>query len=92
MAAPMGLPSVATAIVGLVDAVEEDKTGFLVPPRDAVKLAEALELLIMRPDLRQMMGSAARRRVQEVFDARIINQRVVDEYFHLVSLYQDLKL
>jgi glycosyltransferase involved in cell wall biosynthesis len=84
-AGAMGLPSVATSIVGLVDAVEEGKTGLLVPPRDEVKLAEAIDMLVVDTELRQVMGFAARHRVQEAFDAQIVNQRVSDEYFHLAQ-------
>lgn len=84
-AGAMGLPSVATSIVGLVDAVEENITGLLVPPRNITKLAEALELLVLSPEMRESMGAAARQRVQEVFDARIVNQKVVDEYYNLMK-------
>lgn len=84
-AGAMGLPSVATSIVGLVDAVEEGITGLLVPPKDEVKLAEAIDTLVANPELRHVMGSAARRRVKKAFDAKIVNETVSEEYFRLAQ-------
>ncbi len=90
-AGAMGLPSVATSIVGLVDAVEEGITGLLVPPKDEVNLAKAIDMLVADPDLRHVMGSAARHRVQEAFDAKIVNRSVSDEYFHLARSRSGVK-
>lgn len=82
-AGAMGLPSVATKIPGLVDAVRDGVTGFLVAPKDALGLATALKKLLTQPDLRRNMGDAARARAVQNFDSRIVNQMVVDEYFQL---------
>ena len=58
-----GRPVVATAVGGLVDAVEDGVTGLLVPPRDAAALRAALERLLGDPELRRSLGAAARERV-----------------------------
>lgn len=84
-AGAMGLPSVATSIVGLMDAVEDGETGLLVPPRDSQALSEALEVLIKQPELCSAMGTAAREYVMNNFDADMINQAVVKEYFRLAQ-------
>ena len=58
-----GRPVVATAVGGLVDAVEDGVTGLLVPPRDAAALRAALERLLGDPELRTLArGSCARAR------------------------------
>jgi len=57
-----GCPLVASAVGGLVDAVEDGVTGLLVPPGDDVALARALSAVVRDPDLRRRMGEAARRR------------------------------
>jgi glycosyltransferase involved in cell wall biosynthesis len=57
-----GRAVVATAVGGLVDAVEDDVTGLLVPPRDAAALREALERLLADRELRDRLGAAARER------------------------------
>ena len=40
-----GLPVVATAVGGVPELIEDGKTGWLVPPRDAEALASRLRLL-----------------------------------------------
>ena len=82
-AGAMNLPSVATRVTGLVDSVVDGETGILVPPKDAKALAGALEEMVKSADLRHQMGRAARQSVVQHFDAAVINQAVVDEYFRL---------
>jgi glycosyltransferase involved in cell wall biosynthesis len=55
-----GLPVVATAVDGTVEAIEHGRTGFLVPREDPVALAEALLRLGRSPNLRLRMGVAGR--------------------------------
>jgi glycosyltransferase involved in cell wall biosynthesis len=82
-AAAMELPAVVTRVTGLVDAVVEGVTGLVVPPKNVDRLAEALQTLVGSEELRQSLGHAARQRVVESFDARLINEAVVAEYFRL---------
>jgi glycosyltransferase involved in cell wall biosynthesis len=60
-----GRAVVASAVGGLVDAVEHEVTGLLVPPADAGALRAALERLLGDAELRQRLGTAARERAQE---------------------------
>jgi glycosyltransferase involved in cell wall biosynthesis len=64
-----GVPVVATAVGGSVDAVAEGETGFLVPPRNAGALALALRRLAEDPALRATFGSAARERARTMYGA-----------------------
>jgi len=57
-----GRPVVASAVGGLVDAVEDGVTGLLVPPGDTVALRAALERLLGDSELRAKLGQAARER------------------------------
>ena len=82
-AGAMGVPTVATRITGLVDAVQDGRTGLLVRAKDAVELETALWELIASPELCKAMGRAARERVLKDFDAAIINQSVVSEYLRI---------
>jgi glycosyltransferase involved in cell wall biosynthesis len=59
-AAACGRPVVTTDVPGCRDAIEPGVTGLLVPPRDAIALADALECLIKDSSLRQAMGKAGR--------------------------------
>jgi glycosyltransferase involved in cell wall biosynthesis len=54
-----GLPSVATAVGGVAEAVLSDKTGLVVEPTTEA-IAAGLTRLIENPDLRTKLGQAAR--------------------------------
>jgi glycosyltransferase involved in cell wall biosynthesis len=56
----VGVPVIASAIGGLTDIVEDDRTGVLVPPGDARALATALNRLLADGELRTSMGDRAR--------------------------------
>lgn len=56
----LGLPAVVSAVCGLPDVIREGETGFAVRPGDPEALAVALEKLIVSPELRARMGTAAK--------------------------------
>ncbi|MFQ5929590.1 MAG: glycosyltransferase, partial [Acidobacteriota bacterium] len=62
-------PVVATRVGGLTELVEDQVTGYLVPPGDVDVLAERLERLITRPNLRREMGEQGARRVRKEHSA-----------------------
>lgn len=66
-ASACGKPVVASEVGGLPEVVEHGVTGFLVPPRDPAKTADAIERLILDHSLRDRMGLAGRRRVEKLF-------------------------
>jgi glycosyltransferase involved in cell wall biosynthesis len=59
-----GRPVVASAVGGLVDAVDDGLTGVLVPPGDVPALRAALERLLGDAELRKRLGAAAREKAQ----------------------------
>ena len=61
------LPIVATATGGNLDAVEEGRTGFLVPVGAPGPLGHALSLLVENADLRVRLGEAGRFKVETEF-------------------------
>jgi len=62
-----GLPVVASAIGGLVDAVEDGVSGIQVPVGNAPALANAIAQFSANPELRLAMGSAGRERAVAKF-------------------------
>jgi glycosyltransferase involved in cell wall biosynthesis len=84
-AAAMGLPSVASKVVGLVDAVVDGETGLLVPAKDELALKQALLRMISEPKIRHRMGHAARTRAVRDFDSNLINQTMLEEYKKLFA-------
>jgi glycosyltransferase involved in cell wall biosynthesis len=69
-AATMGLPIVATDIRGSRQVVEHQRTGLLVPVRDAAALMNAVAALVVDGPRRLAMGAAAREKALEEFDVR----------------------
>jgi glycosyltransferase involved in cell wall biosynthesis len=63
-----GVPVVASAISGIPEVVEHDRTGLLVPPSDASALADALERLLGCPAEADALGRAGAQAVRASFD------------------------
>ncbi len=84
-AGALGVPTVGTNINGLRDAVVDGVTGLLVPPKNAAALAGALASLLKNERKRKQMGNAARERARNLFDSRVVNARVLEEYQRLLN-------
>lgn len=56
-----GVPVVGTRVGGVPEMMHEGETGLLVPLFDIPALTEAIERLLMDPDLRRLMGRAGRK-------------------------------
>jgi len=59
-----GLPVVATRISGNKDVIEDGRNGFVVIPRDADGLADALIKVLENEDIRTEMGENSRKDVE----------------------------
>jgi glycosyltransferase involved in cell wall biosynthesis len=70
-----GLPVVATRISGNEELVADSETGSLVPAEDVESLRESLRVLLPRAELREEMGRAARRRVEQNFSWNNVAQQ-----------------
>ncbi|OGP70427.1 MAG: hypothetical protein A2Y80_04330 [Deltaproteobacteria bacterium RBG_13_58_19] len=80
-----GLPVVATRVGGLPEAVVPGKTGWLVPPRDAVALAAAVSHLLGDAETRQAFGRAGRERALRDFSFRAMVQQHELVFHHLLA-------
>lgn len=76
----MGVPSVATNIVGLKDSVADGYTGILVPVKEAKLLQAALNRIIGDKNLRQRLGENAKMRAHANFEQDTINRLILKEY------------
>ena len=65
----LGTPVVATDVTGMREAVHHDVTGLMVAQHDTEGLAAAIARLLDDADLRVRLAGAARRLVEERFDA-----------------------
>ncbi len=80
-----GRPVVATAVGGLVDAVEDGVTGILVPPGNPAALRDGLERLLADSALRSSLGGAARERARLATSPRAFATAVGEVYADAVS-------
>jgi glycosyltransferase involved in cell wall biosynthesis len=75
-----GRPVVATGVGGLIDAVEHEVTGLLVPAGDPAALRQALGRLLADSELRARLGAAAAQRARERFSVAAATQATVELY------------
>jgi len=83
--AACAVPSIASHIYGITDAVEDGRTGLLFPAGDVTALTQALLKLIDDRDLRLTMGETAQVRVLELFSSQIITSEMLALYSKLLS-------
>jgi glycosyltransferase involved in cell wall biosynthesis len=81
----MERPVVSTNCDGVLDIVVDGQTGIYVHPRHATELATALARLINDAALREKMGKAGRRRVEELFDQRKQMNKIEEVYYELLE-------
>lgn len=62
-----GLPVVATGVGGVPEVVEDGRTGFLVPPRNAQALADALGRILTDENMAAELGRNGRMRVERSY-------------------------
>ncbi|MEY3786747.1 MAG: hypothetical protein RLZ75_954 [Pseudomonadota bacterium] len=84
-AAACGIPTVASRIYGITDAVVDKETGLLFTAGDVSELKVSLSTLIENTSLRQQMGNAAQQRVLEVFQSHKITAGMMALYEQLLS-------
>lgn len=76
----MGLPCIATDVPGCREAVIDNVNGFLVPARDAVSLAKAIERLLDDKEAQQRFGVASRAMAVNAFSKEIVNHQTLALY------------
>lgn len=79
-AAAMGIPVVATSVIGCIDAVADGETGTLVEPQNPVQLAGAISQYLGNSDLRRSHGQAGRKRVVELFQPKTVWSALYENY------------
>ena len=79
-AAAVGRAIVTTNVPGCRDVVEHGINGLLVPARDVIELACALETLINDAPMRKRMGREGRKRAVAEFSSEIIIRETLNAY------------
>src|SRR5262249_28223391 len=75
-----GLPAVASRIYGIIDAVEDGRTGLLHRAGDVDELTAALRRVTTQTDMRRSLGAAARRRAETLFPVERLTTALLSFY------------
>jgi len=81
-----GLPAVSTSTAGAQEIIRDGRTGYLVDIGDAEALADRAIQLLLDPNLRAEMGTAARAWVQEQFDPDQAFDAIVSQWREVAGL------
>ncbi len=84
-AAAMEVPAIASRVTGCVDAIVDQETGLLVPPRDVSALASGIVGLLAEPERCKAMGRAARTRVLSEFQVEPHAEAIARLYEDILS-------
>ncbi len=80
-----GLPCVTTDVPGCREAVRDGDNGLLVPAKNGLALADAIERLLCNPELARTMGKRGRERLELEFSAQHVNERTLLLYRDMVE-------
>src|SRR5438477_1895594 len=81
-------PVVASAVGGILEVVEDGKTGLLVPPGHPDELAAALGRVLENPALGRSLGQAGRRRVEAQFSWASVAERTEHVYADAIAEFK----
>jgi glycogen synthase len=81
-------PVVASAVGGILEVVEDGKTGLLVPPANPDALAGALTRVLENPALGGALGQAGRRRVEDKFAWASVAERTEQVYADAIAEFK----
>jgi len=80
-----GRPVIATNTGGLPEAVEEGRSGFLVPPASPTDLAAKIVILLSKPELARIMGEYAHHLSETRFSWKSIARQILKVYDQLLE-------
>jgi lipopolysaccharide heptosyltransferase II len=80
----IGVPVVATNVGGVVDIIDQERTGLLVMPKDPLSMARAVLRLLEDKMLAQRLVAAAKEKILQEFTLDIMASRTVAVYEELL--------
>ncbi|MBI3637642.1 MAG: glycogen synthase [Candidatus Rokubacteria bacterium] len=81
-------PVVASAVGGILEVVEDGKTGYLVPPARPAELAAAITRVLDDPAQARAIGQAGRRRVEGKFSWARVAERTEQVYAEAIAEFK----
>jgi len=84
-ASSCGKPVIVSDVGGLPEVVEDNVTGFIVPPRDPNKTAEAIEKFLLNKNLQEEMGRNGRKMVKRFYNWNDNVNQMIEIYKEFVK-------
>ena len=84
----MKKPVIASAVGGVPEIVEPNRTGLLIPPQDPKALADAIICLLNNPEIAKKMGQSGYERVQQYFSIDSVVAKTEAVYDQLIEKRQ----
>lgn len=81
----LGTPVVSTNVGQIDELVEQDINGLLVPNEDLESLTDALERLVVDPELRAKLGEAGHKKVAKHFNIETQARQYAELYYNLLN-------
>jgi glycosyltransferase involved in cell wall biosynthesis len=81
-----GVPTVATAVGGIPEVIDNELNGYLAPSGDAAALAQRIVTLLENDDLRLAMGRSFRERIQHGFSFKAMSAKYHELFQRLKSV------
>ena len=75
-----GVPVVATKVGGVVDIIEDNKTGLLVPAADPASMAQGIIKIFKEPALASKLAEHAYKKVKEKYNLELMVKNTLDVY------------
>jgi len=83
-----GVPVVATEVGGVVDIIEDGRTGLMVPPSDPQSMAEAVIKIFKDPLLARDLAEAAYIKVKEKYNVELMVNNTLNVYKDALSNFK----
>lgn len=81
----MGRAIITTNAPGCRETVVEGENGFLIPIKNATRLAERMEYIVLHPEQQQKMGEKSREIIEEKYDVKKVNEEIA-QIMHLDNI------
>lgn len=78
-------PVIASKVGGIIDVIQNEKTGLLVPEKDPTALADAIQRILSDPALGATLGEQGYHHVRQFFDWDRISAQTAEIYHELVA-------
>lgn len=75
-----GVPVIATKVGGVVDIIEDERTGLLVPPADASGIAQAVVRIYKNVKFARALAEAAYEKVEAKYSVELMVKNTLDVY------------